>query len=212
MNDHKRKVPKNPWGSMNHVMRSTVSVDGFNLSVSNWKVARSQYAEKVALLTDDNGYHNEDFDVTHFNLAYSIDVMLIMACTVVEGWCNILGLELLGSHYKKTIERLGIIQKINTLMAIRSGVVLPDANDTLKDLRKMFDRRNSLVHPKAVKLTNDNLEQYAVRHDDTGDEIVVFITETLSKAYALFDAYGLVSPIQKSPCNLQSVESVIPPD
>ena len=49
-----------------------------------------------------------------------------------------------------------MLQKLNTLYALKYRARLARKNGALRDVLQLFDLRNSIVHPKARELTEDN--------------------------------------------------------
>jgi len=56
---------------------------------------------------------------------------------------------------------LGICQKITILYALKYSKRLPESNDSLKEVRSLFDFRNRLVHPKtrSAKQNHDSADR-----------------------------------------------------
>jgi hypothetical protein len=78
----------------------------------------------------------------------------------VEAFLNYYGVKLIGEEsYKRTYEKIGITQKLEILLAIHKKVNLPRNSEITKLLRKMFDKRNNLVHPKTKEISFDDLLQ-----------------------------------------------------
>jgi len=76
--------------------------------------------------------------------------LVIWTCCAIEAFVNEEGVSWLGdSFYKKNLERLGICEKIAVLYALKYAKRLQEDHAVLKDVKKVFDFRNQLVHPKA---------------------------------------------------------------
>jgi hypothetical protein len=87
--------------------------------------------------------------------------LIVFACMAFEGFLNYYGVKKLGeSFYKKNIERLGITEKLSAILAICRGILIESTSDFLQNARGLFDKRNSLVHPKAKEITSDNIHEY----------------------------------------------------
>lgn len=83
-------------------------------------------------------------------LAVSVQVFV---CMSFEAFLNFYGIARLGdAFYKQNYERLGITEKLSALLATCENVLLPKNADVLKVARRLFDRRNELVHPKPKDL------------------------------------------------------------
>lgn len=89
-----------------------------------------------------------------WNLCYrNITAAHIFGCMAVEGFLNYYGVKRLGeAFYKRNIERLGITEKLSVLMISCQGLELDQDSSLIKDVRRVFDARNSIVHPTAVRL------------------------------------------------------------
>ena len=73
----------------------------------------------------------------------------LFACLAIEGFINHYGVRRLGQNfYKTTIERIGLTEKISILYLLCFEKRLENNGPLLKSIRKMFDVRNSIVHPK----------------------------------------------------------------
>lgn len=78
----------------------------------------------------------------------------ILCCMAVEAFLNFYGVVCVGEQFfKRNWERLGITEKLVTLLATTRGTLLPDDSELVKTTRKMFDRRNALVHPKSKEFS-----------------------------------------------------------
>lgn len=76
-------------------------------------------------------------------------ISVIWACSTIEAFVNSEGTAWLGEgFYKDNLERLGILPKIQTLYALKYRVRLPRKLGRLSHVTKLFELRNSLVHPK----------------------------------------------------------------
>jgi hypothetical protein len=77
----------------------------------------------------------------------------IFACMAVEAFLNYYGVRRLGEEfYKRNLERLGINQKLEILITICTQELVEDKDEIVLIVKRMFDRRNSLVHPKSKKV------------------------------------------------------------
>jgi hypothetical protein len=79
-------------------------------------------------------------------------VSVIWVCATIEGFINEEGAAWAGPDwFKQNVERSRVEEKINILYALKYRQLLPDDLPQLKDLKKLFDLRNQLVHPKPSK-------------------------------------------------------------
>ena len=77
----------------------------------------------------------------------------IFCCMSVEAFLNFYGFVRLGEEFfKQNYERIGITQKLGALLATSQQILLPKDAEITKLVRKMFDRRNALVHPKTKEV------------------------------------------------------------
>ena len=94
-----------------------------------------------------NVFYNDSHKLT--TLSTSIEVM---CCMSIESFLNHYGMFRLGAEfYKRNIERLGPVQKLETILALSQGKLLRADSKICKLVRKLFDRRNQLVHPKSAE-------------------------------------------------------------
>jgi hypothetical protein len=86
----------------------------------------------------------------------------IYCAMAVEALLNFYGVVRLGeSFYKRNIERIGMIPKLEILIGICDGKLLTKDAEISGVIRRLSERRNSLVHPKAKEFDltklSDNL-------------------------------------------------------
>ncbi len=75
--------------------------------------------------------------------------VILTSCLDIESFLNYYGVIRLGEEfYKTTIERLGITEKIKLIGVICFDLKLDSQTELLKTIRLLFDKRNSIVHPK----------------------------------------------------------------
>jgi hypothetical protein len=73
----------------------------------------------------------------------------VHSCMTIEAFVNHYGVRRFGEEfYKSNMERMGIVEKIAVILAACHHVLLPRSHKYLKLIRRMFDLRNSMVHPK----------------------------------------------------------------
>ena len=100
-------------------------------------------------------------------------ISVIWTCSTIEAFINSEGTAWLGeAFYKDNLERLGILQKIHTLYALKYRVRLPRKLGRLSHVTKLFELRNSLVHPKCREVSegttseiNDASELQTIKFD-----------------------------------------------
>lgn len=81
----------------------------------------------------------------------------IFSCMAIESFLNFYGVNQLGEDfYKRNLERLGPNQKLETLIAIAVRLSLEKEDKICKVVRRMFEQRNRLVHPKANQIEADS--------------------------------------------------------
>ena len=99
------------------------------------------------------GYDRDLFNENHRQVVALAVATQIFTCMAVEAFLNYYGVKLLGEqHYKRNIERLGINQKLETLIAISLQELLDDKEEITIIVKRMFERRNRLVHPKSKEM------------------------------------------------------------
>jgi hypothetical protein len=81
----------------------------------------------------------------------------IFACMAVESFLNFYGVNQLGEDfYKRNFERLSPNQKLEALIVVSVHLSLEKEDEICKVVRRMFDQRNRLVHPKAKQIEADS--------------------------------------------------------
>ena len=81
------------------------------------------------------------------------DAVVIFAAMAVESFLNFYGVVRLGEDfYSRNYERLRIGAKLSALLATCCGVLLDTDDEITKVVACLFDRRNSLLHPKTREL------------------------------------------------------------
>lgn len=83
-------------------------------------------------------------------------ISVIWTCSTIEAFVNGEGTAWLGQEfYKDNLERLGILQKIHTLYALKYRVRLRRKPCRLRHVDELFGLRNSLVHPKTREVSKE---------------------------------------------------------
>ena len=77
------------------------------------------------------------------------DIVIVFSCMAVESFLNGYGVTRLGeAFYVQYYERLSIHQKLAALLATCDGILVDKSDEIVTTVRRLFDRRNRLVHPK----------------------------------------------------------------
>jgi len=117
------------------------------------------YEEKELLLKKEH----QDIDPEHqtslidyelmseaFILERSMCYVILTSCLAIESFLNYYGVKRLGEEfYKTTLERRGITEKIKLIAIICFDLKLDSQTEILKTTQRLFEKRNSLVHPKS---------------------------------------------------------------
>lgn len=78
---------------------------------------------------------------------------VVYAAMAVEGFLNYYGVKRLGEDfYRENFERLSAHRKLAAVVASCTGHLLPDKAELVAIIRRLAERRNALVHPKAREL------------------------------------------------------------
>lgn len=81
------------------------------------------------------------------------DATIVFASMAVESFLNLYGVRRLGeNYYREHIERLPISVKLASILAACCDSLVDKEDEILKVLRRLFDRRNALVHPKTREI------------------------------------------------------------
>ena len=73
-----------------------------------------------------------------------------------EAFLNFHGVKRLGQKfYERHYERLGLVQKLSSVVATCCGVLLDDKAEIVSVVRELSDARNRLVHPKTKEVNPD---------------------------------------------------------
>ncbi|HCA26000.1 MAG TPA: hypothetical protein DEP32_17705 [Pseudomonas sp.] len=130
------------------------------------------------IFTETNGLH-------HTAYRYATAAHLF-SCMAIEGFINYYGIKRLGDpFYRRNLERLGITEKLSTLL-LACGLERIDPSDELiKKVRSIFDRRNSIVHPKSKEVHNiSSVENYVHPSElpvaDTFEALGFFVSKMCS--------------------------------
>lgn len=151
--------------------------------------AKATYIERETKLKSDN----QDPNLISYLMmedGEQLEVMSvtveILCCMSVEAFLNFYGVVRLGEEfYHRTFERLGILQKLPTLVATCQDILLPRGAEIATVIKRMFERRNSLVHPKAKDVSGG-----VHAHPDQADDSVTpakNMVEDMRRFFRLFN-------------------------
>ena len=74
--------------------------------------------------------------------------LIVWTCSTIEAFVNEEGISWLGDEfYRGNIERLDITKKIAVLYALKYHKRLSRTHAVLNEVQKLFEFRNSLIHP-----------------------------------------------------------------
>lgn len=128
-----------------------------------YSVCNEYYQEKGRLIElgmDELAISHELNSIMHKAFQEYVS-LIVFACMAFEGFVNYYGVKKLGqSFYKRNIERLGITEKLSAILAICGGILIEPTSTLIQNARSLFDKRNSLVHPKTKEITSDNVREY----------------------------------------------------
>jgi hypothetical protein len=97
-------------------------------------------------------------------LEFFSDSAVIAAAMAIEGFLNLYGVVRLGElFYQRNYERLSPAQKVAALLGTCCGVLIQKDNEIIQVAKRVFDRRNALVHPKSRDLGRKDRASEAAR-------------------------------------------------
>jgi len=127
------------------------------------------------------------------------NLLSILICTTIESIVNSAGIHIMSKKfYKQTVERSDIISKVRILVFSMHQIELSLDNIVLSKMKKLFDKRNSLVHPKANHMDFSKLEELASNVLDVEKITVSDLLKDFDDIMDLFYKYNLVHKIIKS--------------
>ena len=107
-------------------------------------------------------HHTDDLDTNAHRAATSAHLYVCMA---IEGFINYYGVKRLGeSFYKRVLERMGITEKLMLIYLLCFNHKLETEGAIVNLIRRTFDQRNALVHPKTKEFSPDRIEQFIHKH------------------------------------------------
>jgi hypothetical protein len=184
-------IPNNPWENMNLTYDSVMSGSAFLYFEKQFIVVYEKFEnEREEILKQYDIDHNWDRfqEIQIYNHLFTI-----LGCAMIELWINSFGIHLLTSeYYHKNVERIGIIEKIKVLTAIHKHEIFENENETIKNIRKLFDERNSFIHPKGKQFNQENMAEFAFCPENTSNEEYLFVKTTLSETHKLFKDIGII--------------------
>ncbi|WP_155952614.1 hypothetical protein [Pseudomonas sp. URMO17WK12:I4] len=111
------------------------------------------------------GYIHHKTDHIHAQAYRAATSAHLYACMAIEGFINHYGTIRLGEDvFKSLLERTGITEKLSLIYLLCFEKVTLISDHPIKSIRKIFDQRNTLVHPKTKELTPQNLSKYIYLH------------------------------------------------
>ena len=107
-------------------------------------------------------HHTDDLHTDAYRAATSAHLYVCMA---IEGFINFYGVKRLGeTYYKRVLERVGITEKLMLLYLLCFDCKLDPNEDVVKSIRRVFDQRNALVHPKTKEFNPEKASQFNYVH------------------------------------------------
>ena len=185
------KIPINPWDNMGFIFDSVMAGEAFSYLEKRFnKIYENFISEKEQILKK----YEEDRDWERYaEIEIYNDLFIILGCAMIELWVNSFGINLLTEdYYHKNIERMSIVEKIRILVAIHKREEINDNNETIRNIRKLFDWRNRLVHPKAKRMNEKLIIDLAFDPNKMNDDTYQFVKTTLKDVYKFFEENEVV--------------------
>jgi hypothetical protein len=89
-------------------------------------------------------------------LVFFSNSAIVSAAMAVEEFLNYYGVVRLGeSFYQYNLERMAPVQKVATLLGICCGALVGGDDEIIQVTKRLFERRNALVHPKTRESGSD---------------------------------------------------------
>lgn len=111
------------------------------------------------------GYIHHETDYLHSEAYRSATSTHLYSCMTIEGFTNYYGTKRLGEDlFKPILERVGITEKLSLIYLVCFEKRILPSDKLVKDIRKIFDQRNSLVHPKTKEVTSQNFKDHQYVH------------------------------------------------
>jgi hypothetical protein len=188
------KIPNEPWENINMVYDAVMTGKAFSYLEKDFNNIYEKFIlEKEQIFKK----HEEDGDWERYTeIAIYNDLFIILGCAMIEFWVNSFGIHLLNEeYYKKNIERLSIVEKIRILIAIHKREEIDDNNENVKNIRELFENRNSLIHPKAKRPKVDKMEEFVFEPNKVNNDDYLFVKKTLKNVYNFFKENEIVPEI-----------------
>lgn len=123
-------------------------------------------------------------------LEFFSDSAVIASAMAVEGFLNLYGVIRLGElFYHDNFERLSPPQKVAALLGTCCGVLIDNDNELIQVTRRIFGRRNALVHPKSRDLGRKERDSGATHElpQQTAYESVIDM-ERFARLFGAYDS------------------------
>lgn len=191
----RRTNPENPWENTNFLINNAVSFDGFfylkKVFYEKLKSFNDKYFIPKSKIEEMKQY--EILSPLYFEVSLYHNLMQIIACTTIESVVNSFGIHVFSeAYYKENMERNPIVTKIKLLIAYTNKIELNNDDLELKKITKLFDKRNSLVHPKAKKITNKNMGLYAIDYSKCDDKYVKDLVSDFEDIMSFLNEQGII--------------------
>ena len=186
------KIPIDPWEDMSLIADAVMAGEAFSYLENDFiKIYELFYLEKEQILRN---YEEERNLERYIEISIYNSLFIILGCAMIELWINSFGIHLLNEdYYHKNIERMGIVEKIKILIAIHKKEEIDDNNENIKNIRKLFDSRNGLVHPKAKRLKESLMEDLAFDPKKIDNKDYLFVKKTLRDTQKFFKDNEIIS-------------------
>jgi hypothetical protein len=185
------KIPINPWDNVNMLFDSVMAGEAFSyLEKSFIKIYEDFILEReqIKKIWEEDNNWEKYVEISIYN-----NLFIILGCAMIELWVNSFGIHLLNEdYYHKNIEKISIIEKIRILFAIHKREEINDDNECIKNIRKLFEWRNRLVHPKAKKLIKRRIKDSVFDPNKVDDKNYQFVKKTLKDTHDFFIENGIV--------------------
>lgn len=154
------------WTSMSHVYYNWALEEHHKFTsllkqIFEDEAHACQQMEKEGIDASDRPFFlSENIFEMHGEAYRHATIFHLFACMAIEGFLNVYGVRRLGGDfYKESIERIGITEKFAVIGAISAVWDIRQHPEIRNDLRILFDKRNSLVHPKAKEFFSHNIHK-----------------------------------------------------
>jgi hypothetical protein len=185
------KIPNEPWKNINMVYDAVMTGKAFSYLEKDFNKIYEKFIlekEQIFKKYEEDGNWERYTEIAIYN-----DLFIILGCAMIEFWVNSFGIHLLNEeYYKKNIERLNIVEKIRILIAIHKRKEIDDNNENVKNIRELFENRNSLVHPKAKRLKVDKMGEFVFEPNKVNNDDYLFVKKTLKNVHNFFKENEIV--------------------